>query len=161
MRCFRLFLNGIIYISGLFYLIASVEHNIFKSIFNTYPDFAILCILSLGNIFVGAMGCIYRPFDDDDVKCYIKTKRTFLLIIGVYNCVITVMFMKLYIFLPTFFIFIFSFIETYFDKQLNIQLNNLLNNHENIINDNVNSNQKPVILVNNLGDIEIGIPAEK
>lgn len=161
MNFIRLFLSGIIYISGLFYLIASVDHYIFKSIFNTYPDFVIICILSLGNIFAGAMGCIYRPFDNEDVKCYIKTKRTFLFITGVYNCIITIMFMKLYIFLPTFFVFLFSFIETYFDKQLlNRQNNQQLNNHENT-NDNVNSNQKPVILVNNLGDIEIGIPVKK
>ena len=154
MRFFRFFSSGIIYISGLFYLIASLDATVFKNIFNTYPDFVILCALSLGNIFTGAMGCIYKPFDDEDVKCYIKTKRIFLIIAGVYNCVITVMFMKLYIFFPTFFVFLFTFIETFFDKQLG-------NQQQLIANAQQNSDQRPVILVNNLGDIEIGIPVEK
>lgn len=159
MSCFRLFVNAIIYISGLCYLIASVDESVFKNIFKTYPDFVILCILSFGNIFTGAMGCIYRPFDDDDVKCYIKTKRTILFITGVYNCVVTIMFMRYDIFFVTFCIFLSSFIETFFDKQLNTPLNTNIHYDENKIDEN--SSQKHVILVNNCGDIEIGISAEK
>ena len=103
------------------------------------------------------MGCIYKPFDDEDVKCYINTKIIFLITTGVYNCIVTVMYMKLFVIIPTVFVFIFSFIETFFDKQFNNQLNadaQLLNNQH-------NSDQRPVILVNNLGDIEIGIPVQK
>ena len=162
MKCFRIFLHTLIYLSGLFYLIASVDHDSVKFIFQKYPEFVYLCILSVSNIFIGATGCIYNPYNNDELLYYIKTKRVLIFIIGIYNCAITIIFMKLSVFLGTFLVYGLCLLETFYHSSTVYTENNGNNgNNVNNVNNGNNGNTTPVILVNNCGEIELGIPTQK
>jgi hypothetical protein len=147
----------IIYLSGILYIILSLPtgDNIKKYIFVEEPYFILLVCLSCSNIFFAVVSCFNFDFDDDVDDDHhatkINNKKKFLTcIIGLYNLIISVFFMKYFISIFVVILFGLCYLKLISD--------NRIRNHQEETEVTNETTESPVIAIDNFGDIELGVP---
>lgn len=149
----------IIYLSGILYLILSLPtgDNIKKYIFVEEPGFIFLVCLSCSNIFFAVVSCFNFDFDDDvdddhhDEKINNK-KKCLTCIIGLYNLIISIIFMKYFISIFVVILFGLCYLKLISD--------NRIRNHQEETDETLVEipTESPVIAIDNFGDVELGVP---